>query len=127
METIEVILINGSPFLHEILKKAINKQAALTVVAEADNVEKLPQVAAGISADWAYLLLSPGDEIPGVVEDFTAEHPETRLLIMATDGSKVRVRWMGQDNQGLVIDDLDGIFSVLQNKGLDVDNANPLS
>jgi hypothetical protein len=117
----EIILINGSPFLHEILKKAINKKDDLNVIAEADRIGAFPQVVKQVSASWAFLLLSPEEELPDVVKEVMVNNPSMGLLVMATDGSRVRVRWMEQHDQDIEVEDLNGIFSVLQNKGLTIE------
>jgi hypothetical protein len=125
LEPTRIILLDGSSFLHEVLKRAINKQEDLQVIADVRDMERYPETAAQVEADWTYLLLSPEAEIPVVVQETLEANPAMGLLVMATDGSSVRVRWLEQHEEDLEIEALDEIFAVLQKKGISVDNNLP--
>ena len=122
IESTRIILLNGSPFLHEVLHRAIDKQDGLQVVADVDELNRYPEIASEVEADWTYLLLTPGSEIPLTVQEVIAAKPEMGLLVMATDGSSVRVRWLERHDEDLNVEALEEIFDVLQNKGITVDN-----
>ena len=116
-ETTRIILVNGSPFLHELVRKAITKNHAMQIVAEVYKISNYPSVAAHVKADWTYLMLPPEDEIPEAIEKVIKENTSMRVLVMATDGSKVHVKWMEPHDQDVEVDNMEDIISVLQNEG----------
>lgn len=122
IESTRIILLNGSPFLHEVLHRAIDKQDGLKVVADVEEIDQYQETASEVDADWTYLLLSPGSEVPLTVQEVIAAKPEMGLLVMAADGSSVRVRWLERHDEDLHVEALEEIFDVLQNKGIEVDN-----
>ena len=117
-EITKIILVNGSPFLHELLRSIINKNQQIQIVAEVENISRYPSVAARVDADWTYLVLPPDAEIPEAVEQVLKENPSMRVLVMATDGSKVRVKWMEPHDYDIKVEDMEDIFNILKNKGL---------
>lgn len=117
-EITKIILVNGSPFLHELVRRAIDKNQAMQIVAEVENVARYPKIAAKVEADWTYLMLPPEEEIPEPIERAIMEDPSMRVLVMATDGSKVRVKWIEPHDHDIEVDNMGDIFSVLQNKEL---------
>jgi len=121
-EMTRIILLDGSPFLHEVLKKAIDKQEGLKIVADIDDIALYPKTAMEVEADWTYLLLSPGRKVPISVQDVIEANPEMGLLVMATDGSSVRVRWVEQHEEDLDVEELAEIFDFLRNKGIPIEN-----
>jgi hypothetical protein len=115
-DTTRIILVNGSPFLHEMIYKAIDKQEKLQVVAEVQDLNRYPEVAKQIDADWTYLLLPPEEDIPVAMEEVIKEKAPMRLLVMATDGSMVRVKGMEHHDHPMKIDELKQIFRILEKK-----------
>ena len=121
-KTTRIILVNGPPFLHELVRKAINKNQAMKIVAEVHKINNYPSVAAQVKADWTYLMLPPEDEIPEAIEKVIKENTSMRILVMATDGSKVRVKWMEPHDHDIEVDNMEDIFNVLQNEELTARN-----
>ena len=120
----KIILVNGSPFLHELVRKALDKNQTMQIVAEVENIARYPDVAAHVKADWTYLMLPPGEEIPEPIERVIKEDTSMRVLVMATDGSNVRVKWMEPHDHAIKVNDMEDIFNVLQNKELTPENVN---
>jgi hypothetical protein len=114
--TTRIILTNGSRLLHDMLKRAIDKRDRIEVVAEVKEFDAFPQVASEVDADWVYLLLPPGEEVPDLIEDSVNEIISMDLLVMSTDGSKVRIRQRGQDECDLEADEMEQIFVLLEDK-----------
>jgi chemotaxis response regulator CheB len=113
-----IILVNGSPILHEMICKAITKQENLQVVAKLHDIDQSPEAIEDVNADWIYLLLPTGKKIPPVIEKVMNENNEMRLLVMSSDGSSVRVKWVEQHDHVLKIDELKQIFEILEKKDL---------
>lgn len=115
-QTTQIILTDGSRLLHDMLKRAIDKRDRIEIVAEVEDFETFPQVASEVDADWAYLLLPLGEEIPASIEESVGEILSMDLLVMSTDGSKVCVRQRGQEECDLEADEMEQIFALLEDK-----------
>ena len=114
--TTRIILTNGSRLLHDMLKRAIDKRDRIEIVAEVEDFDAFPQVASEVDADWVYLLLPPGEEVPDLIEESVNESISMDLLVMSTDGSKVCIRQRGQDECDLEADEMEQIFVLLEDK-----------
>lgn len=90
----KLILVNGSRLLRSILKRAIEQDKALKVVAEVDDFVKFPAVLQHTDADWVILTLNPHKSPPEIVDKALREQPKLSCLILATDGSCIRMRWV---------------------------------
>mgnify|MGYP006307678553 FL=1 len=98
------------------LKRAIDKRDRIEIVAEVEAFDSFPQVASEVDADWVYLLLPPGEEVPDLIEESVNESISMDLLVMSTDGSKVCIRQRGQAECDLKADEMEKIFVLLEDK-----------
>lgn len=114
MSPSRIILANGSRFLHEMLKRALEKTPDLQVVDEVTNLARLPSAISRTDAQWVIMSLPLDGEIPEVAKSLLIAHPSVRILAMATDGSQVRIKWLESHEEALDDLSLDELFAVLR-------------
>lgn len=112
-----IVLVDGSRLLRGMLKRAIERELQLYVVAEVDELNKIPSVIQHAQADWIFLIIPPGNAIPEIVQQTLREHPELILLVMSTDGSRVRMRWIETHETSLDQKNLKEIMTILRETG----------
>lgn len=114
METQSIILLDNSPLVRGMLRRVIDKAPRLKIVAELDNFADYPTVAQQTNADWTILLLDPDESVPEIVEQVVNNHASMRLLVMAVDGSQVRMRWVEPREVSLDDKNLDDLLTILR-------------
>jgi DNA-binding NarL/FixJ family response regulator len=114
MQSHRIVLVKGSRFLHEMLKRVIEKTPDLQVVDEVTDLASLPPAVAHTDAQWVIMSLPLDGEIPEVVSSLLTAHPSLRILAMATDGSQVRIKWLESHEEALGDLSLDELFAVLR-------------
>ena len=90
----KIILVNDSRLLRSILKRAIQKDQGLRVIAEVDSIEKFSTVIEQTDVDWILLAQRPDEPIPIIINQVLRDQPDLNLMMVATDGSRVRTRWI---------------------------------
>jgi DNA-binding NarL/FixJ family response regulator len=113
----KIVLVNDSRLLRGILKRAIQRDHGLQVVAEVDDLAKFSSVIRQADVDWIILALPPGKPIPTIVDQALREQPKLNLLVMATDGSRVRMRWIEAHETDLDEKNLQELLAILREKG----------
>ena len=113
MQPSRIILANGSRFLHDMLKRVIEKTPDLQVVGEVTELARLPAAMVQIDAEWVVVPLSPDGKIPQVVESWLTAHPSVRVLAVATDGSQLRMKWLESHEEALDDLSLDELIEIL--------------
>ena len=114
----KVVLVNGSRLMRGIFKRVIDRDEELQVVAEVDNFIKIPSVLRQAHADWMVLTLPPDKPIPKIIDKVLREQPELNCLIMATDGSCMRMRKIEAHETSLDEKSLDEILEILRKNEL---------
>ena len=109
-----IILANGSRFLHEMLKRVIEKTPDLQVVGEIADLARLSSTIAKTEAEWVIVSLPPDGKIPETVESSLTTHPSVRVLAVATDGSQVRIKWLESHEEPLGDVSLNELIAVLR-------------
>jgi response regulator of citrate/malate metabolism len=112
--TQRIVLVDGSRLLRGMLKRAIERDTHLRVVAEVDEIKKFSTVIRHANADWIFLILPPRKAVPEVINQTLRKHPELRMLVMSTDGSRVRMRWIETHETALDQQNLDEIMQILR-------------
>jgi hypothetical protein len=87
----QIILVNLSNLVRDMLEKVINKTPGLEVTANEDELVKLPKILKRVQADWVIVLLPPDGQVPDLVKQAVREHVSTHFLLMGVDGSRVRL------------------------------------
>lgn len=119
MEIQSIILLDNSPLVRGMLKRVIDKAPGLKIVAEVDTFSEYPEVAQQTNADWTILLLDPDEVVPEIVERFVNNHASMRLLVMAVDGSQVRMRWVEPHEVSLDDKNLDDLLKILRREEIE--------
>jgi DNA-binding NarL/FixJ family response regulator len=111
-----IILANGSRLLRDMLKRIIVKSENLNVVREVTDQKELPAAIEHSNPQWVIVSLAFDNGIPAWVDNFIAIHPSVRFMAVASDGSKVKMKWLEiheQELNGLSLSDL---IQILENK-----------
>lgn len=111
-----IILANGSRLLREMLKRILFKSENLEVVREVTDQKELPAAIEHSNPEWVIVSLSFDNGVPSWVDNYLAIHPSVRFMAVATDGSKVKMKWLEiheQELNGLSLSDL---IHVLENE-----------
>jgi hypothetical protein len=110
-------LLDNSRLVRDLLRRVIDKAPGLQIVAEVDDLSDYPDVACQTRADWTILLLDPDEEVPEIVEQAINYQNSMRLLVMAVDGSQVRMRWIEPHEQSLDNKNLEDLLTILRRDG----------
>jgi DNA-binding NarL/FixJ family response regulator len=114
-----IILVDGSRFLREMLKRVLTKSPDLEVVAEVTNLEELPRVIQKTNAEWVICCLLPGSGIPVILERLIVkEFPDVRILGISMDGSRVKLEWIGLHQRFLDDSSLEELTDLLRSDEL---------
>lgn len=111
-----IVLANGSRLLRDMLKRIIVKSENLDVVGEVSDQKELPAAIEHSKPEWVIVSLPFDNGIPGWVDSFITVHPSVRVMAVASDGSKVKIKWLEiheQELNGLSLSDL---LQILENK-----------
>jgi chemotaxis response regulator CheB len=116
----KVLLVNGSRFIREILRRVFEKSVDFTVVGEIDYSQNLSTSIRDTTADWVVVSLPPGSKLPDHFKTLMlTEFPKIRVMGISADGSEVRVEWVGiheKDFRGLTLDGLQKLLITDFNK-----------
>jgi hypothetical protein len=114
MSAQNIVLVNESRLLRGILKRAIERDRNLHVIAEVDEYIKIPSVLNEVDTDWIILALHPQEPFPKTVDKVLRNQPELKCLVMAADGSRVRMRWIETHETSLEENNLEELLTVLR-------------
>lgn len=113
-----IVLVNDSRLLRGILKRAIQHEEELNVVAEVDDLAKLTKVIDHAGADWIILFQKPEDALPDIINQALMEKQDLKLLIMVVDGGRVRLRWIETHEKVLEEENLQEMFLIMRKNGV---------
>ena len=114
MQPSRIVLADGSRFLHEMLKRVIEKTPDLQVVSEIADLARLSSTIAETEAEWVIVSLPPDGNMPELVDSALAAHSSVRFLAMATDGSQVRIKWLESHEEPMGDVSLNELIAVLR-------------
>lgn len=113
-----VVLVIDSRLLRGILKRAIQHEDGLNVVAEVDDLSKFNAVIDHAEADWIVLAQPQEKSIPEVIDQTLIKKQDLNLLIMAMDGSHVRLRRVETHETALDDKNLQELLSIMRDVGV---------
>ena len=116
MQSHGIVLVGTTRFLPETFKRVIHKVDDLEVVCEAGSITGLPSVLSGTEAQWVVLFEARGDDLSEDVERVLRSTPRVRLLMVASDGSEIRMRWMEAHEQVMSISSVQDLVEVLRSE-----------
>jgi hypothetical protein len=61
----------------------------------------LPSVIEHTNPEWVIVSLSYDNGVPAWVDSFMASHPSVRFMALASDGSKIKMKWLEVHEQEL--------------------------
>ncbi len=111
-----IVLANGSRLLRDMLKRIIIKSEKLEVVREVTDQKELPSVIEHTNPEWVIISLSFDDSVPTWVDGYLANHPSVRFIAVATDGSKIKMKWLEVHEQELDGLSLHNLMQILESK-----------
>ena len=111
-----IVLANSSRLLRDMLKRIIHKSHTLEVVNEITDLRDLPSLNKHTDPEWVIVSLSYDDGVPAWVDGYMAEHPSVRFMAVATDGSKIKMKWLEVREQEWNGPSLDDFIHILENK-----------
>lgn len=111
-----IILANGSRLLRDMLKRILFKSENLEVVREVTDQKELPSVIEHTNPEWVIISLSFDNRVPAWVDSYIANHPSVRFMALATDGSKIKMKWLEVHEQELNGLSLSDLIHILENK-----------
>ena len=114
-----IILANGSRLLRDMLKRILFKSNKLEVVREVTDQRELPSVIEHTNPEWVIVSLAYDNGVPAWVDSFMASHPSVRFMGVATDGSKIKMKWLEVHEQELNGLSLDDLLQILESKPVD--------
>jgi DNA-binding NarL/FixJ family response regulator len=94
MQPCKIIMVDGSRFLREMLKRVIAKTPGLQLVEEITDLANLSTAIEQTGAQWMVVSYPPDGKLPEAVESLLAAHPSIRVLALATDGSQAKMKWV---------------------------------
>jgi hypothetical protein len=94
MQTQSIMLLDGSRFLRDVLRRVIDKTPGLQIVADIADYTDFPSVANRVEADWVILVLSPGEKTPDIVREFIDRYSSLHWMTIEPDGGRVKLRWL---------------------------------
>ena len=111
-----IVLANISRLLRDMLKRIIHNTSDLQLLEEITDQRELPAIIANSDPEWVILSLPYDNRIPAWVDRYMAEYPSVRFMAIASDGSKIKLKWLEiheQELDGITLHDL---LRILQNK-----------
>jgi DNA-binding NarL/FixJ family response regulator len=113
-----IVLANSSRLLREMLKRILFKSDKLEVVREVTDQKELPSVIEHTNPQWVIISLPFDNGVPAWVDGFMANHPSVRFMALATDGSKIKMKWLEVHEQELDDLSLNDLIQLLENKSI---------
>lgn len=101
MSAKRIILADGSRLLREMLLRVLFKADNLEVVQEVTNYKDLPSAIEQFDPEWVIMSLPSDHIIPDWVDNYIASRPSVRFLAVATDGSKIKMKWLEPHEEDL--------------------------
>lgn len=114
MQTKRMILAGGSRLMREMLRRVIDKAEHLELVHEMDGYEELPAAIEQFSPEWVIVSLPSDPVLPAWVDAYVTKYPSVRFLAVATDGSKIKMKWLEAHEEDLSDLSLKDLIHILE-------------
>jgi chemotaxis response regulator CheB len=110
----KIVLAEDAPLLHAMLKRILDKAENVEVVQELHKLDQPPDVLEGARPDWLVLSLSSGEDLPGWVDAYLAQHPNVGILVVAADRGSIRLKWCERHERQLDDPSLGELIHILK-------------
>ncbi|MGC9358379.1 MAG: hypothetical protein ACP5GX_10945 [Anaerolineae bacterium] len=114
MQTRQIIVANEQRLLRDMLIRVIEKTPDFHAIVPQSGTTQLPDLLERTGAQWVIVSLRSDGEIPEYVEQLLNDHPTTRFLAMAADGSELKMKWVVPHEQELKDLSLNGLIEALR-------------
>lgn len=111
-----IVLANASRLFRDMLKRIIYKSDNLELLREITDQRDLPSEIEQTEPEWVIVSLSYDNGVPAWVDGYMADHPSVRFMAVATDGSKIKMKWLEVHEQELNGLSLNDLIHILENK-----------
>jgi hypothetical protein len=109
------ILVDGSRLICEMLKRVIEKTSDIEVVREVGSLDNLPGIIREVNANLLFFVLPPGYNLPdNLTNQLLVAEPALRIVTFWTDGSHVKMEWLGRKARDIAGITLPQLTSLLQ-------------
>jgi chemotaxis response regulator CheB len=85
-----VIVVNQSAELRQVLQYVFENGIDVDVVAETDDIRKLPKQISELHPDWLFLLQDEYTSLTRTVDRLLDVDPDLRIILLSADGKHVR-------------------------------------
>jgi chemotaxis response regulator CheB len=114
----KIVLVDGSRLLRGMFRRAIQRDSSLQVISEIDDMNDFPDAIKKFEADWIFLAVPSGQTVPAVVDQTLREQPDLNMLVMDSDGSHLRMRWIETHETPLDEKSLTELLMIMREKGI---------
>jgi hypothetical protein len=100
MPSQQVILVNSSRLLRELVRRVIERGAGFEVITELGDILELPSAVMKTDAEWVFLILSPNQEIPESLKvSLFLKCPTMRIVGLWVDSGRVSINGLGYEQK----------------------------
>lgn len=114
MEPHQVIVANEQRLLREMLERVLRKTPDFDAIVVRHDLAALAQALEETEARWVIVSLDREGDMPYYIEDLLTEHPKTRFLAMAADGSRLEMKWVVPHQANLADLSLNALLDTLR-------------
>ncbi|MFP4344301.1 MAG: hypothetical protein ACLFU8_06395 [Anaerolineales bacterium] len=114
METHQVIVANEQRLLRDMLERVLRKTPDFDAIVVKNGLPALTETLKHTEARWVIVSLDVDGDMPYYIEELLAEHPKTRFLAMAADGSRLEMKWVVPHQANLADLSLNALLDTLR-------------
>jgi hypothetical protein len=112
----QVILLNDSRLMREMLIRVLNKSKRLRVIRQVKNEQDLEDAIQETNAEWVLMTLPADGHVPNWITELNHVHPKLRFLSISIDGSHIKMSWLESKEKDLDGLSLEELLEVLENE-----------
>lgn len=114
METKQIILIDGSHLLSEMLQRILNRVDDLEVVDILRDLTLLPDVIDQKKPDWVIFSQQSERRLPEEITELFGEHPNLHVLTITMDTGDLKIDWIGHRKKKIKVTTVEGLTDTLR-------------
>ena len=111
------ILVSGSRLMRELIRNVIEKRSGFEVIRELDSMQDLPSAITETNADYLFVMLPLGKEMPETWKsEVFLRKPTLKIVGLWVDGSHVRLEWLAREQKDFTGSTLDELTRFLRDE-----------
>lgn len=114
MDTLRVILTDHPRLLSELVRRAIEKNPFISVIAIISSLAELQPYLEDGAVDWLVYLHEPDEHVEAHLSDVLSGQHNLRILSIAADGSQADIHWVELRRQTLNRANMVELISLMQ-------------